>query len=133
MNDPQAGEPTSTPPQAAEPASPAPAPLEQFDMGALLEQAQAVQHQLLEAQAAAAEKVAEAQAGGGMVKIRVTGGLEFTSVSIDPQVVDPGEVAMLEDLVLVACNEAVARSQELTQEAVGGLQLGELGGLDHGH
>ena len=131
MNDPQAGEPTSTPPQAAEPASPAP-PVEQFDMAALLEQAQAVQHQLLEAQAAAAEKVAEAQAGGGMVKIRITGGLEFTSVSIDPRVVDPDDVAMLEDLILVACNEAVARSQELTQEAVGGLQLGELGGLGHG-
>ena len=131
MNDPQAGEPTSTPPQAPEPASPAP-PVEQFDMAALLEQAQAVQHQLLEAQAAAAEKVAEAQAGGGMVKIRITGGLEFTSVSIDPRVVDPDDVAMLEDLILVACNEAVARSQELTQEAVGGLQLGELGGLGHG-
>jgi len=131
VNDPQAGEPTSIPPQAAEPASPAP-PVEQFDMAALLEQAQAVQHQLLEAQAAAAEKVAEAQAGGGMVKIRITGGLEFTSVSIDPRVVDPDDVAMLEDLILVACNEAVARSQELTQEAVGGLQLGELGGLGHG-
>jgi DNA-binding YbaB/EbfC family protein len=119
--------------QGSEPTSPAPLAGEQFDMGALLEQAQAVQHQLLEAQAAAAQQVAEAQAGGGMVKIRITGGLEFTSVSIDPKVVDPDDVAMLEDLVLIACNEAVARSQELTQEAVGALQLNELGGLGHGH
>ncbi|MDP9070462.1 MAG: YbaB/EbfC family nucleoid-associated protein [Actinomycetota bacterium] len=106
---------------------------EQFDMGALLEQAQAVQQQLLEAQAAAAEQVAEAQSGGGAVKIRITGGMEFKSVSIDPQAVDPGDVSMLEDLILVACNEAVARAQELTQEAVGALDLGELGGLDAGH
>ena len=105
----------------------------QPNMNDLMKQAQQMQEQLMEAQAAAAEQVVEAQAGGGMVKIRITGGLEFTSVSIDPQVVDPGDVAMLEDLILVACNEAVARSQELTQEAVGAVQLGELGGLGHGH
>lgn len=105
---------------------------DQFDMGALLEQAQAVQQQLLEAQAAAAEQVAEAQAGGGVVKVRITGGMEFKSVSIDPQAVDPDDVGMLEDLVVAACNEAVARAQALTQEAVGALDLGELGGLDAG-
>ena len=105
---------------------------EQFDMGALLEQAQAVQQQLLEAQAAAAERVAEAQAGGGAVKIAITGGMEFKSVTIDPKAVDPNDVEMLQDLVLAACNEAVARAQELTQEAVGALDLGDLGGLDAG-
>ena len=104
-----------------------------IDMGALLEQAQTLQQQLVEAQATAAEQVAEGQSGGGMVKVRVTGGLEFRSVSIDPAVVDPDDVAMLEDLILLACNEAVARGQELAQEAMGALRLGPLGGLGHGH
>ncbi len=105
---------------------------EQFDMGALLEQAQAVQQQLLEAQASVAEQEVEGQAGGGAVKVRVTGGLEVTSVSIDPEAVDPADVAMLEDLVQAACTDAIGRAQQLAQEAMGGVDLGGLGDLDVG-
>ena len=101
----------------------------QPDMGDLLKQAQKMQEQLMEAQATAAEQVVEGQAGGGAVKIRVTGGMEFMSVSIDPAAVDPADVSMLEDLVLAAIHDAVAKVNEISQQAVGGLDLGGLGGL----
>jgi DNA-binding YbaB/EbfC family protein len=99
----------------------------QFDIGALLQQAQAMQQQLLEAQQAAAEEMVEGQAGGGAVRVRVTGGLQFESVSISPAAVDPDDVAMLEDLIVTACNDAVARAQTLNQQALGAIDPSALG------
>ena len=101
----------------------------QPNMNDLMKQAQKMQDQLMEAQAAAAEQVIEGQAGGGVVKVAVTGGMEFQSVHIDPDAVDPEDVAMLEDLVLAAIHDAVAKVNELSQQAMGGLDLGGLGGL----
>ena len=101
----------------------------QPDMGDLLKQAQKMQEQLMEAQATAAEQVVEGQAGGGVVKVTVTGGMEFRSVTIDPDAVDPDDVAMLEDLVLAAIHDAVTKVNALSQQAMGGLDLGGLGGL----
>ena len=102
-----------------------------FDMGALLEAAQNMQQQLAEAQAAAAETEVEGQSGGGVVKVRVTGGMEFRAVSIAAEAVDPDDVAMLEDLVLAALHDAVAKANEVNQSALGGVAggLGGLGGL----
>ncbi len=99
------------------------------DFGDLLRQATQMQEQLLAAQAAAADEEVEGHAGGGMVKITVTGGGTFSAVHIDPQVVDPDDVGMLEDLVLAALHDAMARVQELQQAAMGQLDLGGLGGL----
>jgi DNA-binding YbaB/EbfC family protein len=104
---------------------------EQFDIGALFERAQAMQQQLLQAQATAAEQVVEGQSGGGVVKMRMTGALTFESVSIDPRALDPSDVSMLEDLVLAAANDALARAQDLNQQVLGGLDLGP-GGLGLG-
>ena len=101
----------------------------QPNMNDLMKQAQKMQEQLMEAQAAAAEQIIEGQAGGGVVKVTVTGGLEFQSVHIDPDAVDADDVAMLEDLVLAAIHDAVAKVNELSQQAMGGLDLGGLGGL----
>jgi DNA-binding YbaB/EbfC family protein len=101
----------------------------QPNMNELLKQAQKMQQQLAEAQAAAAEQVVEGQAGGGVVKVTVTGGMEFRSVSIDPTVVDPDDVEMLEDLILAAIRDALARAGQVSQQAMGGLDLGGLGGL----
>ena len=101
----------------------------QPDMGDLLKQAQKMQEQLMEAQATAAEQVVEGQAGGGVVKVTVTGGMEFRSVTIAPDAVDPDDVAMLEDLVLAAIHDAVGKVNDLSQQAMGGLDLGGLGGL----
>jgi DNA-binding YbaB/EbfC family protein len=97
------------------------------DLGALLQQAQQMQQQLLAAQAQAAEEVHEGTAGGGAVRIEVTGGMEFRSVTIRPDAVDPDDVEMLQDLVLAALNEAVAKVTDAQQGALGGLG-GMLGG-----
>ena len=100
---------------------------DQFDMNALLKQAQDMQQQLMEAQATAAEQEVEGQAGGGVVKVTVTGSMEFRRVTIAPEAVDPDDVGMLEDLVLAALHDAVARANEVNQAAMGG--LGGLGKL----
>lgn len=99
-----------------------------FDLGSLLAGAQ----DLIAAQARAAEQEVVGSAGGGAVEVRVTGGGEFRAVTIRPDVVDPDDVAMLEDLVLAALNDAMAQVQEAQAGAMGGLgglDLGGLGGL----
>ena len=98
-----------------------------LDLGALLEQAQQMQQQLMDAQAAA-DQVVEGHAGGGVVKVTVTGAMEFHSVTIDPDAVDPSDVTMLEDLVLAAIHDAVNQVQALQQQSLGGFG-GALGGL----
>ncbi|MFL6265463.1 MAG: YbaB/EbfC family nucleoid-associated protein, partial [Actinomycetes bacterium] len=76
-----------------------------------------------------AEQVVEGQSGGGVVKVSVTGSGEFRSVKIDPKAVDPDDVEMLEDLVLAAIHDAMGQVSDLSQQAMGGLDLGGLGGL----
>lgn len=110
---------------------------EDAGFGDLFRQAQAMQERLAEAQEAAAQAEVVGQAGGGAVRITVTGGLEFRAVQIDPKAVDPDDVPMLEDLVLAALHDAADQLNTLGQEAVGGslggLDLGNLlGGLDLG-
>ena len=101
------------------------------DLGALLRQAQEMQERLVAEQAEAAEAVVEGQAGGGVVKVTVTGGLEFRSVTIAPDAVDPDDVDMLQDLVLAALHDAMGKVAELQQGAMGEAGLGglDLGGL----
>ena len=101
-----------------------------LDMGSLLGAAQNMQAQMAEAQERMAETELEGQAGGGAVRIVVTGGLEFRSVHIDAGAVDPDDPTLLEDLVLAALNDAVAKVNELQAEAspLGGLDLGGLFG-----
>ena len=98
------------------------------NLGDLLSQMQEMQQQLMSAHQAAASEVVEGSAGGGLVRVRVTGGFDFREVVIDPSVVDPSDVEMLQDLVLAAVREAVAKVNELNQQALGGLG-GLLGGL----
>ena len=97
------------------------------DLNAILAQAQAMQEQLLSAQAEAAEQVVEGVSGGGVVHITVTGGMDFQSVTIDPKAVDPDDVEMLQDLVLAALHDAVAKANAAQQAAMG--SFGGLGGL----
>ena len=103
------------------------APGGQPDMNALLKQAQKMQEQLLAARAEAETQEVEGQAGGGMVKVRVPGGMECQGVPIDPAAVDPADVAMLEDLMLAAIRDAVTKAGQISEQAMGGLDLGGLG------
>ena len=98
------------------------------DMGSLLGMAMEMQQQMIAAQAEAAEAVVEGQAGGGVVRIEVTGGLEFRAVHIDPAAVDPDDVEMLQDLVLAALHDAMSQVREV-QESMLGLGGVDLGGL----
>jgi DNA-binding YbaB/EbfC family protein len=102
---------------------------DQPNMNDLLKQAQQMSQQLMAAQQAAADQVVEGHSGGGVVKVEITGGLEVKSVKIDPSVVDPADVEMLEDLVLAAIHDAMAKAGAISQQAMGGLDLGGLGGL----
>ena len=99
-----------------------------FDFSALLEQAQEMQQQLMAAQAQAQATVVEGRAGGGSVVVTMSGTGEITAVRIAPEVVDPADVEMLEDLVLAALHDAAAQVSRLQSEAMGGLG-GALGGL----
>jgi DNA-binding YbaB/EbfC family protein len=98
------------------------------DLSAILQQAQAMQQQLLAAQAQAQATVVEGHAGGTAVVVSMTGGGEITKVRIDPSVVDPDDVEMLEDLVLAALHDAASQVARLQSEAMGGIG-GALGGL----
>lgn len=102
-----------------------------FDFGSLMAQASNLQAQMLAAQQQLAETELEGVAGGGAVRVTVTGGFEFRAVSIDPSAVDPSDVEMLEDLVLAALTDAAARIADLQSDAVDPGDLG-LGGLDLG-
>ena len=95
----------------------------------LLRQAQELQEQLMSAREEANERLVEGRAGGA-VRITVTGGMEFRSVTIDPSAVDPDDVAMLEDLVLAALHDAVSQVTALNRQALGGVaSMGGLGDL----
>lgn len=92
-----------------------------LDLGSLMEQASQMQQQMAATQAAAASTVLEGVAGGGAVRVEVTGMGRFRSVKIDPAAVDPGDVEMLEDLVLAALTDATTRVEELQSQGLGGL------------
>jgi DNA-binding YbaB/EbfC family protein len=90
------------------------------DLGNLLSQAMEMQQQVMAAQAQAASTEVEGQAGGGAVRVVVTGAMEFRSVHIAPAAVDPDDVDMLQDLVLAALHDAVDRINELQEQSLGG-------------
>jgi DNA-binding YbaB/EbfC family protein len=94
-------------------------------LGGLLEQAQ----QVMAAQQEASEREIEGVAGGGVVRIRTTGTGQVLAVSIAPEVVDPADVPMLEDLVLAALHDMNSKLLEIQREAMGPLAgLGDLFG-----
>ena len=94
------------------------------DIGKLLKQAQQMQAKMAQMQAELAEKSVEASAGGGMVKVVMNGRHEVVSVSIDPEVVDPQDVEMLEDLVAAAVTEAANRVDEMVRDEMSSITGG---------
>jgi DNA-binding YbaB/EbfC family protein len=98
---------------------------------ALLKQAQEMQQQMADAQAAAKDEVAEASAGGGMVTAKANGAGELVELRIDPRAIDPDDPEMLGDMVLAAANEAL-RAAAQAVEAKLRSQLPDLGALGLG-
>lgn len=82
----------------------------------LLKQAQKIQSQVSRMQAELGDRTVEASAGGGMVTAVVNGRQELVSVRIDPEVVDPESIEMLEDLIVAAVSEALSRAGEMAAE-----------------
>ena len=90
----------------------------------ILRQAQQLQTKLAEAQQELENATLEASSGGGVVKVTINGQQKIQSVKISPEVVNPDDVELLEDLVLTAVSEAVAKSQQLAAEHLGELTGG---------
>ena len=88
------------------------------DMMARLQQ---MQQQALKAQEQLNDQTVDGSAGGGAVSITVTGGMNVQSLKISPEVVDPKDIEMLEDLVTAAVNEALQKVQNLQMQQVSGL------------
>ena len=90
------------------------------NLQAMLRQAQEMMAQQQQAQEALKSERVEASAGGGMVKVVMTGDLHLDSIVIDPDAVDPEDVEMLQDMVVAAVNEALRSAQELQESKLGG-------------
>ncbi|MFI5710725.1 YbaB/EbfC family nucleoid-associated protein [Kribbella sp. NPDC051620] len=100
-----------------------------FDMSNLLAQAQAMQSQLMEAQANLESQEVEGSAGGGLVTALVSGTGELLSLTINPQAVDPDDTETLADLVVAAVRDASENAKQLAANAMGPLAGGLGGGL----
>ncbi|MBT2618928.1 MULTISPECIES: YbaB/EbfC family nucleoid-associated protein [unclassified Bacillus (in: firmicutes)] len=89
------------------------------NMQNMMKQMQKMQKKMAEAQEELGEKRIEGTAGGGMVTVIVTGHKEIVDVVIKPEVVDPDDIDMLQDLVLAATNDALKKAEELTNQTMG--------------
>jgi DNA-binding YbaB/EbfC family protein len=90
----------------------------------MMQQAQKLQQQLLKAQEELANMTVEASAGGGAVKVTMNGQQQIISVKIAPEVVNPEDIEMLEDMVLSAVKEAQTMAQDAAAKKMGGLTGG---------
>jgi DNA-binding YbaB/EbfC family protein len=93
-------------------------------MGNLVKQAQQMQQRMLKLQEELAQRTVEASVGGGMVSVTVNGKSEVLRVKVEPQVVDPDDVEMLEDLIVAGVNEALRKAQEMMSEEMAKLTGG---------
>ncbi len=85
------------------------------NMNNLMRQAKKMQEQMLKMQEELEEKTVEASAGGGVVTVVANGRKEIVEITIDPSVVDPDDVEMLQDLIMAAANEALRQAEEMIQ------------------
>lgn len=96
----------------------------------MLSQMQAMQQQMVEAQEALANEMVTVTAGGGAITIVISGHQRVQSISLDPEIIDPEDVDMLQDLLVAAVNAAIEQSQALSAERMEGITGGMGGGLD---
>ncbi len=103
--------------------------MSQPNMNQMLAQVQKMQADMAAAQEALKQEVIETSAGGGAVKISITGDLVVKAITVDPEAIDPDEPELLNDLLVVAINQALTQAQESAaakMSAAGG-ELGEMG------
>ncbi len=97
------------------------------NMNSMMKQAQKLQKKMLKTQEELAKKTIEASAGGGMVKVVANGGQKIESIVLEPEVVDPEDIEMLQDLIQAAVNDALNKSQEMISSEMnkltGGLNI----------
>lgn len=94
----------------------------------LMRQVQKMQQDVERVQAEAEQEVITVTVGGGAVEVAITGGLEIQQIKIEPEVVDPEDVDMLQDLIIAAVNEAIQKAQEMMAERMSAV-TGGLGGM----
>jgi len=96
-------------------------------MGNMMKQAQKLQANMLKLQEALADRTVETTSGGGMVKVVANGKQQILSIQMEKEVVDPEDVEMLQDLILAAINDALAKSHEMVSSEMskltGGLNI----------
>jgi DNA-binding YbaB/EbfC family protein len=92
-----------------------------LDLNAMMKQVQQMQSEMMEAQEKLKDEVVEASAGGGMVKVKMSGDLRLLEVTIDPEAIDPEDAELLQDMVLAAVNEGIRSAQELATSKLGGI------------
>ncbi len=97
-----------------------------MDLNKMMKQAAKMQAEMAKAQEHLASQEVEGTAGGGVVKVTMTGAGEFTAVKIAPEAIDSDDPSLLEDLVLAALNDATRAQQELAESSLGSIT----GGLD---
>ena len=97
------------------------------NMQQMMKQVKKMQEEMQKTQEALKEKVVEGSAGGGAVLVKANGHKQIIDISIKPEAVDPGDVEMLQDLVLAACNEALHKAEDMMaeemQKLTGGLNI----------
>ena len=93
-------------------------------MGNMMKQAQQLQSKMMKLQEELADKTVESSSGGGMVKVTANGRQQNLSIQIEKEVVDPDDVEMLQDLIMAAINDALAKAQEMVSSEMGKLTGG---------
>ena len=94
------------------------------NMGQIMKQAQKFQTKMAKLQEELIDKTVDASAGGGMVTVVANGGQDVLSIRIDPEVVDPEDVEMLQDLIMAAVNDALNKAKAMMNEEMGQLTKG---------
>ncbi len=89
------------------------------NMNNMIKQAQKMQADMVKAQADIEEKVIETSSGGGMVNVKINGKKEILEINIKPEVVDPDDIEMLQDLIVAAVNDAIKQVESVAQSELG--------------
>ncbi len=97
--------------------------------GNMMAQMQQMQQQMADAQAKLADETVTVTAGGGAISIEVTGQQRITSIKLDPELLDPEDVEMLQDMLVAGINTAIEQSQTMAAEKMEGI-TGNMGGLN---